>query len=115
MSGYVGCAFGKGGESLRFLRLSSWRQKLVGLLGTSEDAEPVVLLGCSSIHTCGMRYAIDIALVSREGEVVLAMRGVVPWRFVSAAGAYYAFERPTSADPWFIDGTKIEIVFGKER
>ena len=85
------------------------------MLGTSDDAKPVVLCGCSSIHTWGMRYAIDVALVTREGEVVLAMRNIVPWRLVSARGAYYAFERPASADPWFVGGTKIEIAFGEER
>ena len=109
MTTYATCALGKGEVSLRFVRLGSWRQRLVGLLGTHADAQPVVLCGCSSIHTCGMRYAIDVALVSREGLVIIAKRNVVPWRLVSGAGAYYAFERPALDGPWFVDGTKVEI------
>ena len=36
-------------------------EKFVGLLGTEITAPPVLLLRCSSVHTFGMTYPIDIA------------------------------------------------------
>lgn len=100
MEEMVLCRSAAAEKTLSFRALRSWREKLVGLLGTGEEASPVALCGCSSVHTVGMAYPIDVALVSRNGKVLAARRGVPPFRLVRAPGAYYAFERPCSADSW---------------
>lgn len=99
------------GTWLRFRALRTWWQKLRGLLGTSPAARPVVLCGCSSIHTVGMRYPLDVALVSGKGTVLACERGVPAGRVVSAAGAWYAFERPSGEDgaPWPATGQKVHV------
>ena len=94
------CRSTAAGKTLSFKALHSWREKLVGLLGTGEEASPVALCGCASVHTVGMAYPIDVALVSREGKVLAVRRDVPPFRLVRAPGAYYALERPCSADAW---------------
>lgn len=109
MEGYVACRPLEGCDQIRFRRLETWKEKLMGLLGTTRDARPVVLCGCSSIHTFGMRYALDVALVSREGEVLIARKSVGPGKMVSAKGAFYAFERPSMPAPWFVPKTSVEI------
>ena len=78
-------------------------QRLRGLLGTRRAglrAGLVLLTPCSSIHTCGMAYAIDVAFVSEEGVVVASLTGVGPWRLESAPGARHVLERPSSTGPW---------------
>ena len=95
--------------------LKGWFDRLVGLLGTRRGgtgARVVALVGCSSIHTFGMRYAIDVALVSREGVVMRAARGVMPSRVIGAHGAWLALERPSSTGPWPGEGQRVEVSDG---
>ena len=86
--------------TLDFAPLRGFWKKLKGLLGTACDAVPVALCGCSSVHTFGMVYDIDVALVARDGRVVAARRSVPPGRVVRGPGAQYALERPASPGPW---------------
>ncbi len=96
-------------KTMRLRVLASVRERLRGLLGSECDAEPVVLMRCSSIHTWGMRYAIDVALIARNGRVLKAIRAVPPKRLVSAVGAYYALERPASEEAWPTAGSWVSL------
>lgn len=72
---------------------------LIGLNGLPEGAA-LLLPRCSSVHTFGMRFAIDVAFLDEHGEVIAERRGVRPWRIVRCPGAASALERqaePTSA------------------
>lgn len=89
--------------------LATWRERLRGLLGTDKTANPVMLVRCDSIHTFGMRYALDIAFVSRDGRVLQCRRCVPPGRVVSFRSAFYVLERPARQDPWFQEGDVIEV------
>ena len=96
--------------TIAFEVLKGWKKKLKGLLGTNEDANPVALCGCSSVHTFGMKYALDVALVSRNGAVLASKRAVPPRRVMSARGAHYALERPCCEGPWPTNGTWVSGV-----
>jgi hypothetical protein len=109
MDEMVLCRSTAAGKTLAFRALRGWREKLVGLLGTNEEACPVALCGCSSVHTVGMGYPIDVALVSRNGKVLAARRDVPPFRLLRAPGAYYAFERPCSGESWPDAGSWLSI------
>lgn len=58
------------------------RDRLRGLLGLSAlpPGEILSITPCSSIHTFGMRFAIDIAFVGRDGTILRIDRSVAPWR-----------------------------------
>lgn len=84
--------------------LNSWAQRLRGLLGTGPGAEPVVLTRCSSVHTFGMTYALDVAFVGETGEVVDVVRGLSPGKVVSDARAWCVFERPAQEGDWLAAG-----------
>ena len=103
------CRMTDSGSVLDFRALTSVRERMRGLLGTDRSTEGVVLCGCSSIHTWGMGYALDVAFVSRRGEVLKSARAVPPRRLISAAGAYYVFERPASFDAWPSVGSWVSI------
>ena len=37
---------------------------------------------CSSVHTCFMRFPLDLVFVDRENKVVSVYRRVRPWKFI---------------------------------
>ncbi len=53
--------------------------RLVGLLAHRSFDEALVLTPARSVHTVGMRFAIDVAHLDAAGEV-LATATMVPWR-----------------------------------
>ena len=87
-------------HELCFKVLVSWRERLVGLLGTDAGADPVTLSPCWSVHTFFMRYAIDVAFVARDGRVVASRRCVPPGRLLAGPGACWARERPARRGWW---------------
>lgn len=95
--------------TLRFVILTGWRERAKGLLGTQANAPAVALAGCASVHTWGMTYPLDVALVTRGGEVLVSRRAVPPSRLVSAPGAFFALERPASDDPWPTQGSWVGL------
>ena len=107
----------KDSPTLGFRVLSSWFERLVGLLGTGPSAQPVVLMRCGSIHTYGMAYPIDVALVGSRGEVLASERALPlaseralpPCRVFSHAVAFCAFERPASPCPWPLAGETLRV------
>ncbi len=44
--------------------------RLKGLLGRDGIEGALLLPGCRSVHTLGMRFAIDVAFLDRRGRVV---------------------------------------------
>lgn len=40
----------------------------------------MLLAPCPQIHTCFMRFAIDVLFLTKEGEVVYVMENLRPWR-----------------------------------
>ena len=94
-----------------FVVLSSWTERLRGLLGTGRDARPVLLVRCGSVHTFGMRYPIDLAFVGEQGEVLMVRRGVGPGHVCSCAGAECVAERPAVEEgEWPVEGEHLWIV-----
>lgn len=67
-----------------------------GLLGRSSIAagEGLVIAPSQGVHTFGMRFAIDIVGVARDGSVVKVRNGVPPRRIVLALSAFAIVELP---------------------
>jgi uncharacterized protein len=74
----------------------SIRARLLGLaLLRREDAGPGLLIPrCSSVHTWGMRFELDLCFLGRDGTVMLAIGRVGPWRVVRCPGAVAVLEVP---------------------
>ena len=60
----------------------SFLQRARGLLGRAPLAadEALLIRPCSSIHTFGMRFALDLVFLDARGRVVKRARGVPPGR-----------------------------------
>ncbi|PTW97643.1 hypothetical protein DBL07_17705 [Achromobacter mucicolens] len=67
---------------LRLVTVQRWWGRMRGLLGRSPPGPRtgVMLIPCAAVHTFGMRYAIDVAFIGREGRVVRLCPAVAPWR-----------------------------------
>lgn len=59
--------------------------RLAGLMGKKELKvnEGMLLRPCSSIHTCFMKFAIDVVFLDGEYRVVELINNMSPWRFSS--------------------------------
>ena len=62
---------------------------------SGEGGESCVLVfpHCGSVHTCGMRFDLDIAFADGDGSIVKRVEGMDGWRVVSCPGARFALER----------------------
>lgn len=52
--------------------------------------EGMLLAPCDSIHTMWMRFAIDVAMLDRTGQVLAVRPAVRPWRLVFAPRGTHA-------------------------
>jgi uncharacterized membrane protein (UPF0127 family) len=73
---------------------STSAQRRRGLLGRDGLAAgaALVITRCNSIHTIGMRFAIDVAFVDSSGRVRKIVRGLRPWRMAISLLASTAIE-----------------------
>ena len=72
--------------------------RLRGLIGRSGDVA-LLLPRCRSVHTFGMRFALDLVWLDGAGRVVRIDRGVRPWRVRSCRAARSVLELPAFAQP----------------
>lgn len=57
--------------------------RIIGLMFRSEppeNAEGLLLDPCNSIHTCFMRYPIDVAFLNSQNKIIKIIRNLKPWR-----------------------------------
>jgi hypothetical protein len=72
------------------------RARLLGLaLLDRADAGPGLLLPrCSSVHTFGMKFALDLYFLAGDGTILEVRRATPPRRFVTCRGAAAVLEIP---------------------
>jgi uncharacterized membrane protein (UPF0127 family) len=73
-----------------------WRARQLGLaLLRRERAGPGLLIPrCRSVHTFGMRFALDLVFLDDHGRPLHEVRGVAPFRIVSCRSAAAVLELP---------------------
>lgn len=74
-----------------------FRARLTGLAGLRRDEAGAGLLipRCSSVHTFGMRFALDVIFLDGKGEVLAVRREVRPCHFASDYRAAAVLEIPS--------------------
>ena len=72
----------------------TWLARAVGLLATPrlDDFDGLWILPCNSVHTCWMRYAIDVVFVDARGVVMKVVPMLKPWRMAACRGARATLE-----------------------
>ena len=61
------------------------------------EGSALIIAPSSAIHTFFMRFAIDVAFVSRDGRVLKLRSGMPPWRIAGAWRAFAVIELPAGA------------------
>lgn len=86
------------------LRGLLWREPLA-----VQPAQALWLLPCGAVHTFGMRYALDLVFLDRQGRVLDCAEQVAPGRWRRARGAHQTVEfaagalrqlKPVTRDTW---------------
>ena len=74
------------------------RARLLGLSHLDRERAGAGLLipGCSSVHTFGMRFALDLVFLDEAGREVSARRCVRPRRIVADRRAVAVLELPSA-------------------
>jgi uncharacterized protein len=99
-------------ESADIADTSGQRQK--GLLG--RDNLPVGqglwIVPCESVHTCGMKFAIDVLYLDRKKRVRKLRRSMLPWRLSMCLLAHSVLELPagTIEQTGTTAGDQLELV-----
>ncbi len=72
---------------------NAW-ERMRGLLGRPRlgNHEALLLEPCASVHCLGMRYALDLAYIDREGRICKLVHGLKPWRFSASLQAHATLE-----------------------
>lgn len=79
------------------------RARLLGLSRLDrERAGPGLLLPrCSSVHTLGMRFELDIYFLDQSDRLLKVFKRVAPRRVVGLGGASAVLELPAASRPFF--------------
>ncbi len=58
--------------------------RFLGLMGRAPlgSGRGMFLAPCAAVHTCFMRFALDLIFISRDWRVVRVVPAVPPWRLV---------------------------------
>lgn len=54
--------------------------------------EAMVITKCNAIHTCFMKYAIDVVYIDKQGFIKKIVHNLKPWRFSASKNAATAIE-----------------------
>ena len=78
-------------------RATGYRTRLLGLSWLSRERAGSGLLipRCGSVHTFGMRFALDLVFLDRSGRPLSIRRGVPARRFAWQRGAAAVLEIPS--------------------
>lgn len=74
--------------------------RLRGLMGAAplDEGQGLWIKPCNGIHTCWMRFALDVVYLDRELQVVALDVAMPPWRFGRIRrGAHSVLELPPGA------------------
>lgn len=74
-----------------------FRSRLLGLVRLDREEAGVGLLipRCSSVHTFGLRFPLDVHFLDRRGAVIEVRRAIEPRSIVSFPGAVAVLETPS--------------------
>jgi uncharacterized membrane protein (UPF0127 family) len=75
---------------------NTFASRLLGLalLRDLPSGHALLIADCRSVHTFGMRFAIDIAFLDERGRAIRIAYAVPPWRVLVCRGAFAVIEAP---------------------
>lgn len=79
---------------LQLRQAASWLARLRGLLGcrSLSAGEGLWIRPCNSVHSCFMRFPIDVLYLDREQRVMDIRHDLAPWRMSACWRAHSVVE-----------------------
>ncbi|MCF7907415.1 MAG: DUF192 domain-containing protein [Candidatus Omnitrophica bacterium] len=76
----------------------SFGLRLKGLMFKKEidEKEALIFHNAPAIHTCFMRFAIDIVFLDKSNKVIRICEAVKPWKMVTCSKAAITIELPAN-------------------
>ena len=73
---------------------SNMLERMRGLLGRPplQALEGLLIKPCSSVHTIGMKYSIDLAFLDKQWTVIKTVNTLKPWRMSACPSAHMVLE-----------------------
>jgi len=65
------------------LHAKNWLDRLIGLMFAERTIkiDGLLIEPCNSIHTCFMKFNLDLFFLNKNNEIVCIIRNLKPWRF----------------------------------
>jgi len=75
-------------------KTSNFMERMRGLLGSPplKENEGLLIVPCSSVHTFGMSYAIDLVFLDKQWIIVKTVKSLKPWRMAASNVASMVLE-----------------------
>jgi len=75
-------------------KTSNLLERMRGLLASPplKTNEGLLIVPCSSVHTIGMNYAIDLVFLDKQWTIVKTVRALKPWRMSASNAASMVLE-----------------------
>lgn len=93
---------------------SSFLDRLIGLMFSKKmfGFDCLFIKQCRSIHTCFMRYPIDVVFITKDLKVVRIIKNMKPWKFTRLyfTAAHVLELRGDSIDDRLEVGDQLEVI-----
>jgi hypothetical protein len=88
------------------MRTASPWERMRGLLWRPplRTQQALIIDRCGSVHTCGVKYPLDLVFLDRQSVIRKLLRDVRPWRMAWCIAAAMTLEMPAGS----IDRLKLE-------
>jgi uncharacterized membrane protein (UPF0127 family) len=75
-------------------KTTNFLERMWGLLGRQklEVDEGLLISPCSSVHTFGMRFTIDVVFLNKDLTIVKTVESLKPWRMAASNKSYMVLE-----------------------
>ncbi len=75
-------------------KTTNFLERMCGLLTSPplKENEGLLIVPCSSVHTFGMSYAIDLVFLDKEWTIVKTVSSLKPWRMAASNAASMVLE-----------------------
>ncbi len=70
------------GNEIIIIEANTFYKRFVGLMGKKEikQNQAMLIKPCSSIHTCFMKFTIDVVFLNKNNIVVDTLENLAPWK-----------------------------------
>ncbi len=75
-------------------KTSNFLERMRGLLASPplKENEGLLIVPCSSVHTFGMSYNIDLVFLDKQWTIVKTVKSLKPWRMSLSSSASMVLE-----------------------